>query len=94
MACQSCNLLHGGVLPHDNLIQRIPMSRYNFICGLGKHQVADLTARVDEVGWLEGLSVPETDASISGAATGSKQTTLIWAPGNSFDCCLVLTEFG
>lgn len=42
VACQRGQLAHGRILPHDDLVLGIPMSRDNLVHVLGPSQVADL----------------------------------------------------
>jgi hypothetical protein len=90
---ESGNFLHGGVFPKDDLIQRIAVSTHDFVHVFREHKVAHLGACVDIVYWLEGVSVPESNTSISCSTTRSKETILMWAPSNSFDSCCVIREF-
>ena len=66
----------------------------NFVCGLGEHQVTNLWTGVDVVNWLEGMSVPETDASIGCTSTSGKEARLVGIPSDSFDGSLMLAELG
>ena len=54
MPREGCDLLHRRVVPYNNLVQRVSMSRYQLIGVLGEHQVADLGTRIDTINLLEG----------------------------------------
>ena len=94
MTSKSWYFLHCRVLPNNYLILWVAMSRNYLVCGLRKHQVANLGASVDIIYWLKGMSVPETDASIGCSSTSGEKTCLIGIPSNSFDGCLMLTKLG
>lgn len=92
MPSKRCHFLHGWVFPHDDLIQRVSVSRNDFVGGLREHEVAHLAAGVNVVYWLERMRVPEPYASVGGAATSGEESCLVWVPGKSFDCCLVVAK--
>lgn len=71
MASQRRNFLHSGVLPHNNLVERVPMGGHEFIVGLRENQVAHLGACVYRRDWLKSHGVPEPDVLVSGTATCS-----------------------
>ena len=90
---ERCNFLHGWVLPHDDLIQRIAMGADDLIHVLGKHQIAHLGTCVNAANWLESVGVPESDASICCATSWGQKTILMRAPTYSFYCSSVFREF-
>ena len=49
MACKCGNLLHCGVLPDYDLVERVAMSADDLIHIFGEHKVADLRPGVDAV---------------------------------------------
>ena len=53
------------------------MRTHDFIHVFAKHQVAHLEARVYVVDRLQGMSVPEADASISRASATRQQSVLV-----------------
>ena len=60
---------------------------------LGKHQIAHLRSCVDAANWLESVSVPEPDASVSCATSGGQKAVLMRAPTYSFYSSSVFREF-
>jgi len=44
MASESSHFLHIGVIPDYDLVETIAMSGDEFISGIGKHKVTDLTS--------------------------------------------------
>lgn len=88
------NLLHCWVFPDNDLVLWKPVGWNNFIGCFGEHQIANLAACVDVVDWLQSMSVPESDAFITCATSTCEKSFLVWVPSNSFDCGIMLTEFG
>jgi hypothetical protein len=68
------------------------MSRNNFVCRFGEHQIANLRTCVHIIYWRKAVSVPETNASVRGTTSSGQEAVLIGVPSDSFDGCLVLTE--
>jgi hypothetical protein len=60
---------------------------------LGKHQIAYLRSCVDAANWLESVSVPEPDASVSCTSSGGQKAVLMRAPTYSFYSSSVFREF-
>lgn len=60
---------------------------------LGKHQIAHLGSCVYAANWLESVSVPEPDASVSSATSGGQKAVLMRAPTYSFYSSSVFREF-
>lgn len=90
MSSEGGELLHGGVLPHDDLIERVTVSAYKLIVGLREDQIANLRASVDAVQRRQVDSVPEADALVSRATSSSQKASVKRAPVNSFDSRLVI----
>lgn len=92
MACEGCDLLHGWVLPHNDLVERVAVSGYNLVVVLTEHQVTNLTSSVDRVNWLQRQRVPELNASISGTSACGEKSVLMRRPANCFYSSGVLRE--
>ena len=60
MSSKGCNLLHGGVLPNDNLIQGVSVCAHDFIAILRPCQVTDLWAStsINAVNAISSLVLP------------------------------------
>lgn len=93
MPCQSCQLLHGRVLPNDDLVLRIAVGTYQLIEVLGEEEIAHLTAGLERTERSEGEGVPEANASVSCASTTREETVLVGRPCDCFHCCNVISEF-
>lgn len=69
------------------------MSADYFIHILREHEIADLRSCINAAYWLESMSVPKADTSISCASSRSEKSVLVRAPTYSFDCCSMIREF-
>lgn len=94
MASQSGHFLHWGIFPGDYLVQRIAVGRDYLIDSLWEHKVADLWASVNVVDGLQGVSVPEPNASVGSSSSWSKKTVLMGRPTDGFDSSSVVRELG
>jgi hypothetical protein len=68
------------------------MGANNLIYVLREHEVAHLGAGVDIVDWLQSMSVPEADTSISSAASRCEETVLMRTPTYCLYCGCVIGE--
>lgn len=93
MARQSRNLLHGRVLPHDHLVERVPVRAYKLIVCLRKHEVANLRARINRAQRLQGQRVPEPNVLVCSAAARSQETSVQRRPVYCLYSGGVLAEF-
>ena len=91
--CHRCDFLHAWIFPNIYLIKGVAVSGDDFVCSFREHQVTYLGTRINVVDWLQAMSVPEANASISGATSWSQETILIWVPCDCFHRGLMLTEF-
>ena len=89
MSSKGGYFLHRRVFPDAYLVQRIPVSRNDLVRGLREHQVADLASGIDVVDWRQGVSVPESNASVSCSTTCGQQSSLVWVPGDRFHSSIV-----
>ena len=92
MPGQRAYLLHRGVLPDYDLVQRIPVRAHYLVRRPREHQVAHLRARVHVVNVLQGQRVPEPDALVRRPATRRQKAPLLGAPPYGLDRRLVLVE--
>ena len=79
------HLLHAGVPPHDNLVQRVTVRTDNFVAVLRPGHVAHLTARVNLVEAHTTERIPKANAAIGRTAPTGQETVLVWRPSNGLD---------
>lgn len=94
MACQRCDLLHGGVPPHVDLVLAVAVGGYELINIFGKHEIADLAACLDRPQVLQLDRIPELYSSVLRATACGQQTLLVRRPCNRLHGRLVLVEPG
>ena len=92
MTRQSRQFFHSWIFPDYDLILTVTMSTNKLIGILAEHQIAYLTSCFEGTEWAESKCVPESDASISCAATTSQEAVLMRTPSYSFDCSHVIRE--
>ena len=92
MSCQSSDFLHRRILPQNNLIKTVPVSRYQFITILTKNKIADLTASINTVQLSECISILKPNSPISSASPTGQQIVLMRRPSYSFNCSLMAIE--
>ena len=69
------------------------MSADQLVDILAEDQVADLRPGFNGIGLLHLASVPESDASISGATATGQEPMLMGRPCDGFDCGQMASEF-
>lgn len=74
MACQRLDFAHRWVLPNNDLVETVAVSRDELVGCFREHEVAHLGSCVDAVDGLQSVRVPESDASICCAAASSEET--------------------
>ena len=72
VSCQCCHSLHAGVLPHIDLVLAITMGGHELVDVLGEHQVANLTASLNGLQWLQLQGVPELDGPVLSSTSRSE----------------------
>ena len=92
VACQGLHFLHGGIFPQDNLVEGVSMRAYDLVSCLREHQVAYLRSCINGMQRLEGVSVPESNVTISCSSTSGQKTVLMGWPADGLDSCCVLME--
>mmetsp|Transcript_45852 Transcript_45852/g.139263 ORF Transcript_45852/g.139263 Transcript_45852/m.139263 type:complete len:444 (+) Transcript_45852:221-1552(+) len=86
------HLGHGGVPPHDNLVEGVPVGRDELVAIAGPGEVAHLTSGVDAVEGGAAEGVPEADAPIGRTTPGSQESVLVGTPRDRLDGGGVLGE--
>lgn len=77
VACERGQLFHGWVLPNEYLILRVPVSTYQLVDVLRKHQVAHLAPCLQVVDRLKRVRVPESDALVGRASAAREEPVLV-----------------
>ncbi len=90
---QSGDLLHGGVLPDVDFVERIPVGADDLVHALAEHQAAHLRVRIHHLAGRALQGVPEPQGSILSSASWDQQSVLMRWPGHCFHSCLMVTEF-
>ena len=72
MSSESCEFSHGWVLPHDDRVIRVAVCADQLVRALAKHEVADLTVRLNALAFEAMNSVPKSDTPVVGATAADQ----------------------
>lgn len=93
MARKRGYLLHCGILPHNDLVQRVAVRAHQLVVRLREDEVADLRPRVDAIQRIQIDRVPESNALVCRAAASREEASVQWRPVDCLHSCLMLGEF-
>lgn len=68
------------------------MRAHQLVVRFREYQVADLWSSINAIEWSQVQCVPESDALVSRATTCGQETSMKWAPVDSFDSSLMVGE--
>ena len=92
VASKICYLLHLRILPNAKLVIDKAMRREDFSVVRVPLQCANLRFSLNWLYQIATVCVPKLDSLISWTTPWGKEMPLPWAPSESFNCCLMISE--